>query len=106
MRKDILIKDIACLSAIGFISVSITLGGVVAGYFWMPSWYGWVSLLIGIALTCLVALFAYHVCLLMVKPDRVYGKFSLFLWGLLFAVMLRQEMRQEEKSTTISPGNQ
>lgn len=53
-------NSLAYLSVIAFIIVSIAVSGLVGAYFWIPAWYGWVSLVIGIVLTLLVAIFAYH----------------------------------------------
>ena len=63
MEKNGTKQDMACLSVfvltIALILTSIFLGA----YFWIPLWYGWFSLVIGIVFTWLAGLFAYHACL-------------------------------------------
>lgn len=104
--EDNMRKDIVCLSVIAFIAVLIALSVIVAGCFWIPSWYGWLSLVIGIVLTCLTVLFIHSVYVLISgRTSPIHGICSLFFWGFVFSVLLVIYEREHGR-TNFSSGKQ
>lgn len=79
-------KDMVCLSVIVLIAASIAFSMAVAGYFWIPSWHGWLPLIIGIVLTSPVAFVAYNVCVFVSR--RSFGMCSLFFRAFVVGVLL------------------
>ncbi len=42
------------------ISVSVVVGALVGAYFWLPLWYGWLSLISGLIGVVAMGFLAYH----------------------------------------------
>lgn len=107
---DMTKRIVLYLSTITFIVISIAVGGFTGAYFWIPSWYGWGFLIIGIVFTYLATFSTYRVYLLITQRENyhVYGMLSLFLLGLVFVVILRiyDSPRQEHGFTNISSSKQ